>query len=107
MVRWFVCPTVSMVTTGYTTGLEKTLYIDDTSIWSSDHCRGLVGGRLYWERGGTICSNSSSRVMRFNIILLKVYLINIFTIYTMVGTLSMHLAPMLYAFPLKNHGFDQ
>ena len=24
MVRWFVCPNVSMVTTGHATGLEKT-----------------------------------------------------------------------------------
>ena len=26
-VRWFVCPTVSMVTTGHATGLEKTLLV--------------------------------------------------------------------------------
>ena len=34
--------------------------IDDTSVWSSDHSMGSAGGRLHWERGGSICSNTCS-----------------------------------------------
>ena len=49
----------------------------------------------------------NSRVRIFIIMILKVYLINTFTIYTMVGTLSTHLGSMSYAFPVKKHGFDQ
>ena len=55
MVRWFVCPTVSMVTTGYTTGLEKTLLEPAWAVYSREHGGGESGlhaeHRLY-ERVG-------------------------------------------------------
>ena len=38
MVRWFVCPTVSMVTTGHATGLEKTLFLGDKLVFFEMYC---------------------------------------------------------------------
>ena len=52
MVRWFVCPTVSMVTTGHATGLEKTLFESAVSTGDNKHSWLTLSTRWRdWQKG--------------------------------------------------------
>ena len=54
MVRWFVCPTVSMVTTGHATGLEKTLLMEmvlDNVICMNEATSSIYLKKEYGKKG--------------------------------------------------------